>query len=136
MPEKACTPWVNQEHERIKLHRCQGRSNPGVNVIGGSTGVSETLKAARQEHSQPPGGRIISRRDSPFLPSVLNLCEDISRPPKNKNKTKKKARAEPNKNKIKKQDTATDEGQHRVTRHLLAMALQGKPAAGEGRDRP
>lgn len=132
MPEKACTSRVNHEHKRIKPHRCQGRSNPGANVIGGSAGVSATLKAARQEHSQQPGGRIISRRDSPFLASVLNLCEDISRPPEEQ----KKARAEPNKNKIKKQDTATDEGQRRVTRHLLAMALQGKPAAGEGRDRP
>ena len=106
---------------------CQGRSDPGVNVIAAAP-LSETLRAAQQEPSQQQGGRISSRRDSPTLASVLNLGEDISRPPKNKKLEQNGA-----KNKLKKQAAGTEEGQHRVRRHLLVVALRGQPAAGEGR---
>jgi len=108
-----------------------------VNVIGGSTGVSETLQAARQERSQQPGGRIISRRDSPLSRfRSQSLRGDFKAPEEQEKKKKKEAAAEANKNKIKKQDTGGGEGQRRVRRHLRAMALQGRPAAGDRRDRP
>lgn len=46
----------------------------------------------------------------------------------------KKARGEAKENKLKEQDAA--EGERGVRRHLLAMALRGEPAAGDGRERP
>lgn len=62
-PREGRAPGVNHEHMKPGA---AGAERPAVNVIGGSTSVSETLKAAQRERGQQPGGRIISRRDKPL----------------------------------------------------------------------